>query len=126
MTVRVIVTAGTIADCTQAGGLIDGIEADVLIADKGYDSDEIVGMALSAKMLPVIPPRSNRKEQRDYDRYLYRLRHLVENAFMMMKQWRGIATRYAKNSASYLAAVHVRCIFMWAKVCAPKTIDDRL
>ncbi|MDR0249755.1 MAG: IS5/IS1182 family transposase, partial [Burkholderiales bacterium] len=64
----------------------------------------------------VIPPKKNRKEQREYDRYLYRLRHLVENAFLHLKAWRGIATRYAKNTASFLAAVHIRCIVIWAKI----------
>ena len=44
----------------------------------------------------VIPAKRNRKQQREYDRYLYRLRHLVENAFLHLKRWRGIATRYAK------------------------------
>ena len=52
-------------------------------------------------MNPVIPPKSNRKEKRDYDRALYKLRHLVENSFLEFKQWRGVATRYAKNSLSY-------------------------
>jgi hypothetical protein len=52
-----------------------------LIADKGYDSDEIIRYAEQAKMIPVIPPRKNRKVQRDYDKYLYMLPHLVENAF---------------------------------------------
>jgi transposase len=73
-------------------------------------------MAKEAGMAPVMPPRSNRNELRSYDEYLYRLRHLVENAFMELKRWRGIATRYAKNTASYLAAVHIRCIVMWAKI----------
>ena len=86
------------------------------MADKGYGSNEIVDFARAAGMEPAIPPRKHRKEQRDYDKYLYRLRHLVENAFMHLKQWRGIATRYAKNSASYLAAVHIRCIVWWAKI----------
>jgi transposase len=95
---------------------VDGTGAESLIADKGYDSDAIVEMAKEAGMEPVIPPRSNRKEQRRYDEYLYRLRHLVENAFAEMKRWRGIATRYAKNSASYLVAVHFRCIIMWARI----------
>jgi transposase len=95
---------------------VEGIPADALIADKGYDSDAIVALALAAGMQPVIPPRLNRIEQRGYDRYLYRLRLLVENAFAEFKRWRGIATRYAKNAASYLAAVHVRCIAMWLKI----------
>jgi len=67
-------------------------------------------------MQVVIPPKKNRKEQRGYDKYLYRLRHLVENAFLQLKQWRGIATRYAKNTASFLAAVHIRCIAIWANI----------
>jgi transposase len=61
-------------------------------------------------MTPVIPPRKNRKELRKYDEYLYKLRHLVENAFLLLKRWRGIATRYAKNVASFVAAVQIRCI----------------
>jgi transposase len=116
MPVRVIVTAGNVADCTQAGGLVEGIGADALIADRGYDTDAIVEMAKEAGMVPVIPPKANRKEQRRYDECVYRLRHLVENAFAEMKRWRGIATRYAKNAASYLAAVHFRCIMMWGKI----------
>ena len=48
-------------------------------------------------MLPQIPPRKNRKEQRPYDKDRYKLRHLVENAFLHLKRWRGIATRYAKK-----------------------------
>ena len=116
MPVRVIVTAGNVADCTQAGGLVEGIGAEALIADRGYDTDSIVEMAKEAGMVPVIPPKSNRRERRDCDEYIYRLGHLVENAFAELKRWRGIATRYAKNAASYLAAVHFRCIMMWAKI----------
>lgn len=62
-------------------------------------------------MEAVIPPKKNRKEQRPFDKELYKLRHLVENAFLHLKQWRGIATRYAKNTTSFLAAVQIRCIF---------------
>jgi transposase len=116
MLVRAIVTAGPVADCTQAISLIEGIRAGSLIADRGYDSEAIVEMATEAGMVPVIQPRSNRRELRAYDEYLYRLRHLVENAFMELKRWRGVAIRYAKNEASYLAAVHIRCIMMWAKI----------
>ena len=64
----------------------------------------------------VIPPRGNRCHPRTYDRDLYRLRHLVENAFLHLKRWRGIATRYAKNTASFVAAVQIRCLALWAKI----------
>lgn len=116
MPVRMFVTAGTVADCSQACTLVEGINAENLLADKGYDSDEFVENLKKNNITPVIPPRKNRKNQRDYDKYLYRLRHLVENAFLELKRWRGIATRYAKNTASFLAAVHIRCIAIWAKI----------
>ena len=81
MPVRLAVTEGTVADCTQALPLIEGIEAQCLLADKAYDTNEIIAGATELGMDPVIPPKSNRKEQRDYDRALYKLRHLVENGF---------------------------------------------
>ena len=59
-------------------------------------------------MEPVILPKSNRREKRAYDRALYQLRRLVENGFLDFKQWRGVATRYAKNSLSYLATSQIR------------------
>ena len=116
MPVRILVTAGTVADCTKANVLIDGISAGWLLSDKGYDSNEIIEKAISQYMNVVIPPKKNRKDQRDYDRYLYSLRHLVENAFLHLKRWRGIATRYAKNTSSFVAAVQIRCISLWLKV----------
>jgi len=116
MPIRVIVTDGPTADCTQAGRLIEGVDADCLLADRGYDSDAIIKQAQDAGISPVIPPRKNRKEQRVYDKDIYKLRHLVENAFLHLKQWRGIATRYAKNAASFLAAVHIRCLALWLKI----------
>jgi transposase len=87
-----------------------------LLADKGYDTDAILEQAEKQGMEPIIPPKRNRKIQREYDEELYKLRHLVENAFLHLKRWRGIATRYAKNTASFLAAVHIRCIALWANI----------
>ena len=74
--------------------------------------------AVSAGMKPVIPPKKDRKEQRDYDKYLYKLRHLAENCFLTLKRWRDIATRSAKTSDAFIAAVHVRCIAIWAAIRA--------
>ena len=68
MPVRLAVTAGTVADCSQALPLIEGIKAEHLLADKAYDTNEIVAGASARGMNPVIPPKSNRKEKRDYDR----------------------------------------------------------
>jgi len=96
--------------------LIEGIKAEHLLADRGYDSDAIIEQAAAQGMAAVIPPRKNRKIQRPYDKDLYKLRHLVENAFLHLKRWRGIATRYTKNTESLLAAVQIRCISLWANI----------
>ena len=110
------ITTGPTADCTQAAQLIEGLDAKYLLGDRGYDSDAIVNQAQSQGMTTVIPPRKNRKESRSYDEDIYKLRHRVENAFLHLKRWRGIATRYAKNTSSFLAAVHIRCIALWANI----------
>ena len=116
MPVRAILTEGTAADCTQASALIEGLTAEYLLADKGYDTNDIISQAIAQGMKPVIPPKKNRTVAREYDKELYRLRHLVENAFLHLKRWRGIATRYAKNAASFLAAIQIRCIVLWANL----------
>ena len=96
--------------------VVEGLTAENLLADRGYDSNEIIGATTKQGMSVVIPPKKNRTEQRAYDKALYKYRHLVENAFMHLKRWRGIATRYAKNTASFLAAVQIRCIVLWAGI----------
>lgn len=96
--------------------MIEGLSADYFLADRGYDSNAILEQAKNQGMTPVVPPKKNRIEQREYDEELYKLRHLVENAFLHLKRWRGIATRYAKNTASFLAAVRIRCIALWANI----------
>lgn len=116
MPVRILLTAGTTADCTQAQALIEGLNAHHLLADRGYDSDAIVQQATEQGMQVVIAPRKNRKQPRTYDAALYRHRHLVENAFLQLKRWRGVATRYAKNAASFLAAAQIRCLAIWARI----------
>ena len=116
MPVRVIITEGSRADCTVARELIEGMEAGALIADRGYDTDAIVEQAESQCAEVVIPPKKNRRIERSYDKYLYKLRHLVENAFLRLKGWRDIATRYVKNEASFLAAVQIRCLFLWLNI----------
>jgi transposase len=116
MPVRIVITEGTSPDCKQAANLIEGIDAGALLADKAYDTNEIIALAKTAGIEVVIPPKKNRTEQREYDEYIYRLRHLVENAFLWLKRWRGIATRYAKNTASFLAAVQIRCVAIWLNI----------
>ena len=68
MPVRVLITAGTVADCTQASALIDGLNAEHLLADRGYDTDAIVTKAEAQRMTFVIPPKKNSVQPRVYDK----------------------------------------------------------
>jgi len=74
-----------------------------VIADKGYDSSELVGSIETGGARAVIPPRSNRKEPRDYDEHLYKERNLVERFLNKVKNCRRVATRYEKTSRNYMA-----------------------
>ena len=82
---------------------------------EGYDSEAIRDKARSNGMIPIIPKRANAKKTNPYfDRYLYKLRHLVENMFARLKHFRSIATRYEKlapnfKSMLYLASTIIHC-----------------
>ena len=90
------------------------LEAQTILADKGYDADERVILPLrEAGKEIVIPPKKNRKEQRDYDKELYKARHLIENFFCRLKQYRAIATRYDKTARNFLSAVYLAATICW-------------
>ena len=114
--VRCIVTDGVTADCAKAGEFIENVGFRGLIADRAYDSNKIVKSAENLGMKVVIPPRKNRKIQRKYDKKAYKIRRLVENAFLYLKRWRGVATRYCKNLSSFIAAVQIRCLAVWGNI----------
>ena len=116
MPVRIIVTEGSRNDCVEACELIKEFNAENLLADKAYDTNVIIKTAEESNIKAIIPSKRNRKIQRKIDKYLYSLRHIIENTFQKFKEWRGIATRYCKNSKSYMAALQIRAILMWAKI----------
>ncbi len=70
----------------QTGRLIEGLDAGYLITDKGYDTDAILELARAQGMNAVIPPKKNRTVQRPYNEGLYKLRHLLENAFLYLER----------------------------------------
>ena len=110
---RIRITSGVDADCQQALPLIQGLTMAALFADKAYDTNELLGYLATHEIEPVIPSKCNRKALRQHDKALYRLRHLVENAFLHLKQWRGVATRYAKRADSFLAVVQFKSVLQW-------------
>ena len=110
---RVILSAGQIADIDCAAQTIAHLPAQAVIADKGYDADHFVALIEMSRAQAVIPPRSNRLTQRSFDHHLYRDRNLIERFFARIKQFRRIATRYDKLAKSFLSFVHLACAFIW-------------
>lgn len=107
-------TAGQAHDLEGADTLIPAMQADTLIADKAYDADErVIAPLAKAGKQAVIPPKSNRRNPRDYDRHAYKARHLVENFFARLKQYRAIATRYDKTANNFLAAIYLAASVIW-------------
>ena len=107
-------TGGQACDLDGADVLLPDTAADTILADKAYDADKRVLEPLAqAGKTAVIPPKRNRKVARCYDKHLYKARHLVENFFCKLKQFRAIATRYDKTACNFLAAVHLAAAIIW-------------
>ena len=93
--------------------MIEGFQADYVIADKGYDSDAFVQAINSTGAEAVIPPRSNRKKMRSYDEELYKDRNLVERLFQKLKHYRRIATRYERLARNYFSMLALVSTVIW-------------
>ena len=107
-------TPGQASDLNGFDALAETIQADVLIADKGYDADRRVRAVLArAGKTAVIPPRRNRKKPASYDKELYKKRHLIENFFSRLKDFRALATRYEKTARNFLAGVYLAAAIIW-------------
>jgi len=109
-----LLTAGQAHDLHGADAFLPELRAQALLADRTYDADQrVIEPLLAAGITPVIPPKSTRLNPRSYDKDLYKARHLIENFFCKLKQFRAIATRYDKRAANFLAGVYTAAIFIW-------------
>jgi len=108
-------TPGQQQDISQAEALLADLASDNVIADKGYDSDAFINFIESGGSVAVIPPRSNRTEQREYDREQYKERHLVECCIHKLKQYRRVFSRFEKLASRYLAFLHFAATLIWLR-----------
>jgi transposase len=105
---------GQAHDLEGADALLPDLAATALIADKAFDAEARVLRPLEeAGRTAVIPPKGNRKEPRPHDKELYKARHLIENFFAKLKQFRAIATRYDKRASYFLGAIHLAASLIW-------------
>jgi transposase len=110
--VKLILTPGQASDVAQAKTLIEGVPFEVVIADKGYDSQEVVSAVEDKGGEVVVPSRSNAKRPRETDWARYKDRNLVERFWAKVKQYRRVATRYEKKAPNFLAFVQVASIMI--------------
>jgi transposase len=88
--------------------------ADCVIADRAFDAQaRVIEPLLAAGKTVVIPSTRSRKQPRDYDRHLYKARHLIENFSARLEQYRAIATRYDKTARNFLGAIHLAAAVIW-------------
>jgi transposase len=109
-----MLTQGQAHDLQGADGLLPDLKARALLADKAYDAKErVIDRLHAVGKEAIIPSKSNRLNPRNYDRALYKARHLIENFFCKLKQYRAIATRYDKTARNFLAAVYLVSCVIW-------------
>ena len=109
-----LLTPGQAHDLEGADALLPDMAADALLADKAFDADKrVIEPLLARGKSVVIPPKSNRKVQREFDKEAYKARHLIENFFCKLKQYRAIATRYDKTARNFLAGIHLAAAIIW-------------
>jgi len=110
-----LLTEGQISDYRGADTILPALpDADVLIADKGYDSDRFRNALVDIGSQPCIPGRSNRKKTIEYDKALYKQRNLIERMFGRLKDWRRIATRYDRCAHTFFSAICIAAtVIFW-------------
>ena len=107
-------TPGHAHDLPGADVLLANTAAKAILADKAYDAQaRVIAPLLQAGKTVVIPPKSHRKQPRVWNRDLYKARHVIENFFALLKQYRTIATRYDKTARHFLGAIHLAAAVAW-------------
>lgn len=104
---RIILSVGQRADITQAVDLLTGYETDAVLADGGYDANELIDWLEQSTTEVVIPAKRNRLVERLIDENLYKDRNKVERYFNKLKQYRRVATRYEKTTLSFAGFIYL-------------------
>ena len=104
-------------DCNLAISVLKHVhlEGCNVLADRGYNSDELIDYIYTHGAEPTIPSKKNAKFERHCDWWLYKERHLVEKLFLKLKEFRRIATRYDKYAFTYLGFICLASVLIWLK-----------
>jgi transposase len=112
---RFLITPGQTNDITAAPDLLEGQEADAVLADKAYDSNDLRQRIADTKAEAVIPSKRNRKIAIPHDAEVYRHRNRIERCFNRLKHFRRFATRYDRRAIHFAGFVHLAAAMMWLR-----------
>ncbi|QDA35732.1 IS5 family transposase (plasmid) [Paracoccus liaowanqingii] len=98
---------GQAHDLRAVPELISNLSADYLLADRAFDADWLRAELSERRIVPVIPPKANRRFPAAFDKDTYKWRHLIENYFGKLKENRGIAMRSCKTDESFKAFISI-------------------
>ena len=112
---RFVLLPGQRHDSIGVEPLITGVDFDALIADKAFDQDALRTTLNERSALAVIPAKADRKTPIPHDAEMYKWRHLIENFFQRLGEFRRIATRYDKTDTSFAAAIYLVAAFLALK-----------
>ncbi len=113
--VRFVLVPGQRHDSVAVAPLLGKTEIAALIADKAFDNDWLRAELDARGTVAVIPPKSGRRRRIECDFAMYGWRHLVENFFCALKQFRRVATRYEKTARNYRAVVTLAATILWLR-----------
>lgn len=112
---RMRLTAGQTHESTQAQALLEGLSGQHVIADRGYAGQPLVDWIVERGAVAVIPPHQRAKQARDYDRWLYRERHLIECFINKIKHFRRVFSRFDKLASRFLGFLHLVSTVIWLR-----------
>ena len=112
---RFVLLPGQRHDSVGVEPLIAGVKFGALLGDKAFDNDALRATLKERGAVAVIPAKSDRRTRIPHDVEMYKWRHLVENFFQKIKEFRRIATRYDKTDKSFAAAIYLVAAFLTLK-----------
>nr|WP_244983568.1 IS5 family transposase [Acetobacter okinawensis] len=113
--VRLHLTAGQVSDFKGTDVLLVDLpdETEQVIGERGYDSNKIRQSLTDRNITSCILPKKNRKSKPPYNSHLYKKRHLIENMFAKLKDWRRVTTRYDRGTHTFMSAIHIAASFIF-------------
>ena len=112
---RFILTAGQVGDVLSAPALLEGLQAQAVLADTAYDSNALRQIIADSGAQAVIPSNPTRKTIIPHDRTIYRHRNQIERCFNKLKHFRRFATRYDRRAIHFLGFIHLAAAMLWMR-----------